>query len=131
MTHRHSGKVSKGWGYEVIWATTDSYCGKLLVFDREGAKFSMHFHRDKDESWYVNKGRFKLTLMDFSDGSMSEVILEEGDSWRNHTMVPHQLEALVADSVIFEVSTADSVEDNYRVFPGDSQASQNDKDDSG
>jgi len=39
-----TGKVDKGWGYEIIWASTDKYCGKLMVFTKVGAKFSMHFH---------------------------------------------------------------------------------------
>jgi len=46
--------------------------------------------------------------------------LSEGDTWHNPTMLPHQLVCLVAGSVM-EVSTPDSVEDNYRVGPGDSQ----------
>ena len=44
MTQRLTGKVDKGWGYEIIWATTDQYCGKILVFEKAGNKFSMHFH---------------------------------------------------------------------------------------
>ena len=57
---RHTGKVDKGWGYEIIFATNDKYCGKLMVFEKVGAKFSMHFHKDKDETWFVNAGQFKL-----------------------------------------------------------------------
>jgi len=121
MTERLQGKVDKGWGYEIIWATTEKYAGKLLVFDRAGAKFSMHFHKEKDETWFVNAGKFKLRLMDLKNGSIHEEELNEGDVWHNPPMIPHQLEALVPNSVIFEVSTADSVEDNYRIFPGDSQ----------
>ena len=49
MPARHSGKVDKGWGYELIWATNDSYCGKILVFEKPGSKMSMHFHKEKDE----------------------------------------------------------------------------------
>ena len=45
MPARHSGKVDKGWGYELIWATNDSYCGKILVFETPGSKMSMHFHK--------------------------------------------------------------------------------------
>ena len=44
-----------------------------------------------------------------------------GDTWRNKPLVPHQLIAEVDNSKIIEVSTTDSVEDNYRVEPGDSQ----------
>ena len=50
MPARHSGKVDKGWGYELIWATNDLYCGKIMVFEKPGSKMSMHFHKEKDES---------------------------------------------------------------------------------
>ena len=59
-----SGTVEKGWGYEIIWATTDKYCGKILVFEKKGSKFSMHFHKDKDETWFVNNGKFMLNWID-------------------------------------------------------------------
>jgi hypothetical protein len=36
-------------------------------------------------------------------------------------LLPHQLVCLEA-GVVLEVSTADSVEDNHRVAPGDSQS---------
>ena len=38
---RLSGVDKKGWGYEMIWATNDLYCGKIMVFTREMAKTSM------------------------------------------------------------------------------------------
>ena len=28
---RLSGVVQKGWGYELIWATNDKYCGKIMI----------------------------------------------------------------------------------------------------
>jgi mannose-6-phosphate isomerase-like protein (cupin superfamily) len=121
MTQRLEGKVDKGWGYEIIWATNDKYCGKIMVFERVGAKFSMHFHKQKDETWFVNAGSFKLIFCDTSTATYHEKILNEGDTWRNMPMVPHQLIALQPNSMIFEVSTPDSVEDNYRIAPGDSQ----------
>ena len=52
------GKVDKSWGYELIFSSNDLYCGKLLVFTKKTAKFSLHFHKTKDESWFVNSGRF-------------------------------------------------------------------------
>jgi mannose-6-phosphate isomerase-like protein (cupin superfamily) len=113
--------VDKAWGREIIFADTDLYCGKMMVFDKTGNKFSMHFHNNKDESWYVQKGSFKLRLIDTRNASITETILETGSTWRNQPLLPHQIEALEDDSVIIEVSTQDSVEDNYRVFPGDSQ----------
>ena len=121
MPARHSGKVDNGWGYELIWATNDLYCGKIMVFEKLGAKFSMHFHKEKDESWFVNSGSFKLRYIDTQTATVMEKILGPGDTWRNPPLMPHQLEALEVGSSITEVSTPDSIEDNYRIIPGDSQ----------
>ena len=46
------GVQEKGWGRELIWATNEKYCGKLMFFDRKGSKFSMHFHREKDDAYF-------------------------------------------------------------------------------
>ena len=46
-------RIEKAWGYELIICNNDNYCGKLLVF-KLGARFSMHYHMKKDETWYVN-----------------------------------------------------------------------------
>jgi quercetin dioxygenase-like cupin family protein len=116
---RLEGFVEKGWGHELIWATNDQYCGKLMKFN-EGARFSMHFHAVKDESWYVLDGLFKIVFIETADASQHETILKPGSTWRNRPLQPHQLICIEAGTII-EVSTPDSVEDNYRVQPGDSQ----------
>jgi uncharacterized RmlC-like cupin family protein len=116
---RLEGFVSKGWGHELIWASNDRYCGKLLKFNK-GAKFSMHFHAEKEETWYVLDGRFEVWWIDTKDASVKFVHLDKGATWHNNPLVPHQLICL-DEGTIIEVSTADSVEDNYRVMPGDSQ----------
>ena len=48
-------------------------------------------------------------------------VLKTGDTWRNKPMIPHQLIAMENDCVLIEVSTPDSVEDNFRIGKGDSQ----------
>jgi mannose-6-phosphate isomerase-like protein (cupin superfamily) len=116
---RLGGKVQKGWGSEEIWATNDKYCGKLLHFN-EGATFSMHFHANKDESWYVLSGVFEVRRILTGDAKMETTTLTAGSTWRNLPLEPHQLHCVQAGTII-EVSTPDSVEDNYRVMPGDSQ----------
>jgi mannose-6-phosphate isomerase-like protein (cupin superfamily) len=121
MTTLPLGQVMKGWGYEKIWATNDRYCGKILHFNKD-ARFSMHFHAQKDESWYVMSGRFLLRYIDTKNANIKEIELKEKDSWRNPPLLPHQL-ICIETGDIMEVSTPDSVEDNYRVFPGDSQKS--------
>ncbi len=118
---RLDGFVKKGWGSEYIFATTDKYAGKLLIFDKKGSKFSMHFHAEKEETWYVLNGSFKVRWIDTKTAEVFEHVLAGGATWHNDPLVPHQLEALEDNSTIIEVSTPDSVEDNYRVMAGDSQ----------
>jgi mannose-6-phosphate isomerase len=116
---RLEGVVEKGWGNEVIFATNDKYCGKLLNFNT-GAKFSMHFHSIKDESWYVLTGKFIVKVIDTNTSEQFDIELEPGNTWHNKPLMPHQL-ICIEEGTIIEVSTPDSVEDNYRVLPGDSQ----------
>jgi mannose-6-phosphate isomerase len=116
---RLEGFVEKGWGSELIWATNEKYCGKFLRFNK-GSRFSMHFHREKDETWYVLDGKFKVIYIDTVDASTYEKDLEQGDTWHNEPLVPHQI-ICEEEGTIIEVSTPDSVEDNYRVGKGDSQ----------
>lgn len=116
-----NGFIQKGWGHELIWATNEKYSGKLLVFERAGSKFSMHFHKEKDETWFVSQGSFLLKWIDTANAQLNEQTLKQGDTWRNLPHVPHQLIALEDGSTVIEVSTSDSVEDNFRIFPGDSQ----------
>lgn len=116
---RLEGFVEKGWGHEFIFATNEKYCGKLLKFNKD-AKFSMHFHAEKDESWYILSGKFKIVFIETKDASVHDIILEQGATWRNRPLQPHQVICL-EEGTIIEVSTPDSVEDNYRVLPGDSQ----------
>ena len=116
---RLTGFIEKGWGHELIWATNDKYCGKLLKFNC-GAQFSMHFHADKDETWYVLDGQFQVCWIDTNDASEKVHNLFPGDVWHNPPLKPHRL-ICIKEGTVIEVSTADSVEDNYRIAKGDSQ----------
>ena len=116
---RLEGRVEKGWGSEFIFATNEKYCGKLLNFNTD-AKFSMHFHAEKDETWYVLKGRFIVKYIDTKTAEIKATELNEGDVWHNPPLLPHQV-ICIEQGILIEVSTPDSVEDNYRVQKGDSQ----------
>ena len=121
MNLQQLGKIDKGWGFEIIFANNDKYCGKLLVFERAGAKTSLVFHKEKRKSWFVNSGKFKVKYIDVSTGELKEAILEEGKTADFAELGPHQIESLAPNSMIFEVGTADYVEDRFRLAPGDSQ----------
>ena len=113
--------VEKGWGREEILVSNDQYCFKRLIFDLEGAATSMHFHVMKDETFFVEKGSFRLDLIDTKTGFTYFVEMEKGEHMRIDPLLPHRLTALEDDSVVIEVSTEDEVLDNYRIQPGDSQ----------
>jgi mannose-6-phosphate isomerase-like protein (cupin superfamily) len=113
--------VEKGWGREIIFADNDMYCGKLLVFNKSGSESSMHYHLNKHETWYVQKGLFQIEWIETKTATVKKNIVKEGDTWVNIQGFPHRLIALENDSVIFEVSTPDDEKDSYRVSPGDSQ----------
>lgn len=117
------GQVKKGWGFEIVWANNDKYCGKLLVFEKAGSKTSLVLHKDKSKSWFVNAGKFKIRFIDVKTGQVNEAILDEGKTVDFGPLGPHQLEALVDNSIIFEVGTADYIEDRFRLAPGDTQTS--------
>jgi len=110
-------EVKKGWGKEIWFVNNDEYCGKLLCFDK-GKKFSMHYHIEKKETWYISKGKFILTWIDTEHGKTYSEYLNEGDVITNERGEPHQMEAL-EESVIFEVSTTHKDSDSYRIEKGD------------
>jgi quercetin dioxygenase-like cupin family protein len=113
------GNVTKGWGYEEIWASTPEYCGKFMHFN-QGARFSLHFHRNKKESWYCLSGKFEIETLDtLTAGTFARRFLP-GNVWTNNRLEPHRLICIEAGTII-EVSTADNPDDNYRIAKGDSQ----------
>ena len=117
----HKGKlVSKAWGHELWIHNSEAYCGKLLVFKKD-AKFSMHFHLLKEETWYVSSGSFEYYFISTNEGRKYKLIIEEGDVIDLKQGQPHQLKAITEGATIFEVSTQHFDEDSYRVAPGDSQ----------
>ena len=117
--YNHKCHVPKGWGEEIIIENNRLYCGKILVFN-EGCKFSMHYHMNKDETWYVERGKFIYKWIDTNTAEILEDTLERGDVVRQKPGQPHQLEA-IEDGRIFEVSTHHEDSDSYRVMKGDSQ----------
>jgi hypothetical protein len=111
--------IPKGWGSELIIENNDMYCGKILRFN-QGCKFSMHYHLEKDETWYVNSGKFIYRWIDTDNADVHEQELTVGDIVRQRPGQPHQIEALT-EGEIFEVSTHHEDDDSYRVWKGDSQ----------
>jgi len=111
--------VNKGWGQEIVFVNNDLYCGKILRFHKN-AKFSMHFHLCKKETWYVSSGLFLFKYINTTNADINEMTLTVGDAITNEIGEPHQLICL-EEGDIFEVSTHHEDCDSYRVMKGDSQ----------
>jgi mannose-6-phosphate isomerase len=95
-------RIDKPWGYEIWWAWTDQYVGKILHVDR-GHRLSVQFHERKDETSYVLRGRLKL-LKGTSADDLEETEVSEGAQWRNLPGEVHTIEA-IEDADVLEVST--------------------------
>jgi mannose-6-phosphate isomerase-like protein (cupin superfamily) len=104
-------RVDKPWGYELVWALTEQYCGKLL-FVRAGEALSLQYHREKDESWYVLDGRAVLERGSVG-GPLESLQIGAGDTFRFAPGTVHRVTAL-ADIRIVEVSTPE-LEDVVRL----------------
>ena len=111
--------IPKKWGSEVIIHNDNEYCGKILRFN-SGAKFSMHFHFLKKETWVVYSGEFSLRWIDIKTANEHYVKLKVGDIIEIERGDPHQLICEKAGD-IFEVSTQHFDDDSYRIRKGDSQ----------
>ena len=98
-------KVEKPWGWELIWAETDRYAGKLL-FVRTGQSLSLQYHERKDESWYVQEGRAALELGTVEGGELEQREIGPGETFHFPPGTVHRVRAL-EDTLIVEVSTPD------------------------
>jgi mannose-6-phosphate isomerase len=96
-------RVDKPWGWELIWADADAYVGKVL-FVRAGQSLSLQFHREKDESWYVESGKASLELGDVGDAVLNTEIVGRGACFRYRPGTVHRVTA-IEDTTILEVST--------------------------
>lgn len=67
------GRIERGWGFEILWCNNEKYSGKLLVFERAGAKTSMVYHSERRKSWFINEGTFKLNFVDTKTGEHRDI----------------------------------------------------------
>jgi mannose-6-phosphate isomerase-like protein (cupin superfamily) len=100
--------VPKEWGEE-RWIVNRDYCGKLLIL-RKGFRCSLHYHKTKDETFFVNKGK---VLMECAG---SRLIMLPGDTILIEPGMKHRFTGL-DDSEIFEFSTHHEDSDSYRDEP--------------
>lgn len=108
-------KVEKPWGWELIYAHTDRYAGKLL-FVRAGHQLSLQYHREKDETLYVHSGLVEFEIGPSTDQLGVEVV-GPGAAFRLEPGVVHRFRG-IEDALLLEVSTPElddvvRLEDRY------------------
>lgn len=108
-------KVEKPWGYELRWAITDRYAGKVLHVNK-GEALSLQYHERKDEYQYVMRGALDMEIGG-PDGALTTRRMNAGDTLHITPGTRHRLTA-VEDTDIFEVSTPEiddvvRLEDRY------------------
>ena len=109
--------VPKGWGKEVHVHNDTDYCCKLLHLN-EGGQCSLHFHIQKEETFYVLEGEVELEM--FHDLKSEKIVLEKGESIDVPRYLAHSFKG-IKKSIILETSTFDSAPDSIRIRAGDSQ----------
>jgi len=112
--HRPITHIPKPWGYELIFAHTERYVGKILHINK-GESLSLQFHEMKEETLYVVDGELKLTIE--CEGDRRVLPLRKGESFHIPPRLIHRMEA-VEDTDVAEVSTPElddvvRLEDRY------------------
>jgi mannose-6-phosphate isomerase-like protein (cupin superfamily) len=107
-------RVDKPWGYELHWAITDRYVGKIIHVNK-GHALSLQYHNVKDETIYLWSGRmlFEIEI----DGKLTPVEMTPGEAVHVTPKTVHRMTA-IDDCDIFEVSTPElhdvvRIEDRY------------------
>jgi len=103
-------RVDKPWGYELVWAHTEHYAGKILHI-RKGESLSYQYHRVKEESIHLLRGRMELEVEGVEE--KKRVVLQPGDCLHITPGMKHRMVAL-EDCDVLEVSTPE-LEDVVRL----------------
>ena len=110
--------VPKGWGFEKWIVNNEEYCGKLLYFVK-GRRCSCHYHKLKDEVFYIQSGKMLVKYSDDDNlDTAQELILARGDNFHVRRGLRPQMLALEATD-LFEFSTQHFDSDSYRLIKGD------------
>jgi mannose-6-phosphate isomerase-like protein (cupin superfamily) len=96
-------RVPKPWGYEIIWAHTDAYAGKLLHI-KAGEALSVQYHETKDETMYLLSGEMRYCVKLAGSDTLADVKLRAGEAFRIAPRTVHYMQA-VTDCDVLEVST--------------------------
>ena len=108
MSDKNNNVIQHTWGYEIIWAQTDDYYGKILVFEKKFQKIPMHFTKSKTRTWFVNNGTVKISYIDTNIGVSEEITLNEGQTFHIIPLNPIKVECISENASITEVGNGNN-----------------------
>jgi mannose-6-phosphate isomerase-like protein (cupin superfamily) len=109
-------RVEKPWGYELHWAKTERYVGKLIHVNK-GHALSLQYHNLKDETIYLHSGKLLFEIDEGKGNGLEQREMHPGQCVHVTPKTIHRMTA-IEDSDIFEVSTPElhdvvRLEDRY------------------
>lgn len=114
----------KKWGYELWIENNDLYCGKHLHV-LPGKWCSVHYHKNKKETFYVISGELKLEFSSCLDKEFWDTlfpgvryaIMPKGSSFTLDPMIAHRFTSNTNEPCDFiEISTHHDDNDSYRII---------------
>ena len=94
-------RVEKPWGYELHWAKTDRYVGKIIHV-LAGHALSLQYHNRKDETIYLYSGKLLFEIE--QNGELTSRQMAPGESVHITPKTVHRMTA-IEDCDVLEVST--------------------------
>ena len=108
-------RISKPWGFEIIWSKCDKFVGKMLCIN-DGHKLSRQYHVKKEETIFVITGTLLLEVG--MGATLQQINLKKGQSFHITPNTVHRFCAPYGDVELAEVSTPElddvvRIEDDY------------------
>jgi hypothetical protein len=107
--------VKTTYGCEIAWAVSKTYSGKILVFENVNSVLPFHFHKQRNKSWFINSGKFKIQWIDTADGKRYAQELTEGGVFHVPALMPVMIESQAPGGAIAEVGDAELENDFFRL----------------
>lgn len=115
MENKNAQVKKHNWGYELIWCSTETYCGKIIVFETP-VKLNFVYSDSIARSFFVNSGDFKFYSIETSTGNIIKYTGQDGSVFNVDVMTPYSIECVSKNGSISEVNNGELNRKNYIVI---------------
>jgi cupin fold WbuC family metalloprotein len=109
--------IPKLWGHEKIIVNSSLYCGKILTVIPNGMACSVHYHKNKTETFHILRGELEFEKFDIDGRLETRIVLRAGDTLTLPPSTPHRFWVTGDICEFIEFSTHDDPSDSYRLIP--------------